>query len=249
MQIILASASPRRLGLLRQVGIEPLVLPADIDENIPETDPAEKVKKLSLLKAKAVDRNMDTVVLLSGKESGAARALSKEAIIIAADTVVTIDGSILGKPGSHEEAYEMISKLAGRSHEVYTGVTLLKSFGTASAWGTDTQSAKEERGHAAGPEATLSTDSQAVASAAAAADAAPAVSTFAVRTIVHVGPMTEEEIRAYADSAEPMDKAGAYGIQGTFARYISGIEGDYYNVVGLPLYETLRQLKEMCYNP
>lgn len=215
MQIILASASPRRLGLLRQVGIEPQVLPADIDENIPETDPAEKVKKLSLLKAKAVDRNMDTVVLLSGKDSGAARALSKEAIIIAADTVVTIDGSILGKPGSHEEAYEMISKLAGRSHEVYTGVTLLKSFGTAVTSG-------------------------------AAADAAPAVSTFAVRTIVHVGPMTEEEIRAYADSAEPMDKAGAYGIQGTFARYISGIEGDYYNVVGLPIYEVMQGLKKMC---
>lgn len=222
MQIILASASPRRLGLLRQVGIEPLVLPADIDENIPETDPAEKVKKLSLLKAKAVNRNMDAVDLSSEKGSGAAKAVFKEAVILAADTVVTIDSTILGKPESHAEAYEMISRLAGRKHEVYTGVTLLRRNSVRTSGRPDRQAADGTQ--------------------------EPEASTFAVKTTVEVGPMTDEEIRSYADSAEPMDKAGAYGIQGSFARYIRAIEGDYYNVVGLPLYETMQHLKEMCYN-
>lgn len=229
MQIILASASPRRLGLLRQVGIEPLVLPADIDENIPETEPEEKVKKLSLLKAEAVNRNMNIAALLSGRDSGPGRAFAKEAVIIAADTVVTIDGTILGKPATHEEAFDMISRLTGRSHEVYTGVTLLKRNA-----GTETAAFQSSAANDENPGSRPS---------------AASISTFAVRTTVHVGPMTEEEIRSYADSAEPMDKAGAYGIQGAFARYISKIEGDYYNVVGLPLYEVMQGLKEMCYNP
>lgn len=188
-KLILASQSPRRQELLSMLGLPFEVMVSDTDETIPQTDPAKVVEKLSVRKAEAV----------SCQVTGA--------IVIGADTVVSVDGRILGKPKDKEEAREMITLLQGRSHMVYTGVTI--------------------QGTKAGGQ----------------------ICTFSVGTRVNVAPMNEKEIEAYIASEEPYDKAGAYGIQGLFGKFIEGIEGDYYNVVGLPvhrLYKELNKLIEIC---
>ena len=133
----------------------------------------------------------------------------EDTIVIGADTIVVLDGKILGKPKDEKDAADMIRALQGRSHEVYTGVAILDY---------DAQGEKN-------------------------------VSVHAVGTKVYVNPMDEAEISAYIDTGEPMDKAGAYGIQGCFAAYIDRIEGDYYNVVGLPVsyaYQALKRLGALC---
>lgn len=183
-QIILASASPRRRELLHQVGWEPEIIPSQVEEVITCTEPAQVVEELSRQKAEDV---------------AAYAAVSPQAIVIGADTVVAVDGRILGKPGSEEAAAGMLELLQGRKHQVYTGVTII--FG-----------ATGER------------------------------LTFAERTDVEVCPMSREEIACYVATGEPMDKAGAYGIQGRFAAFIVGIEGDYNNVVGLPVGRVCREL-------
>ncbi len=181
-KIILASGSPRRRELLTQIGVSFEVHKAEGEEKLTTDVPQEVVRELSMQKACEV----------AGKVSGD--------LYIGADTVVAVDGQILGKPKDVEDAVRMRRLLQGRAHDVATGV------------------------------AVIFTDGQEPLS-------------FAETTRVHVFPMTEEEIRAYVQSGEPMDKAGAYGIQGLFAAYVSGIEGDYNNVVGLPvgrLYQELR---------
>ncbi len=192
--LVLASASPRRLDIMHQIGLHPMVLPSSCEEICTEADPAEMVKALSKMKAAEVGQLLLDTARLSPE---------KPVAVIGADTVVTCDNLILGKPGSHEEAAEMIRSLAGRTHEVYTGVTVMQVTG----------------------------------------DGIQVKECFAEGTRVHVLPMTEEEILAYADSDEPMDKAGAYGIQGAFAAFISGIDGDYFNVVGLPASRLYRALQ------
>lgn len=173
-KIILASGSPRRKELLRQIGVTFEVVKAEGEEIITSSVPTEAVQELSMQKAREVADRCDGTV------------------IIGADTVVAADGQILGKPKSREDAVHMLGMLQGRDHEVITGVTvILKNSGK--------------------------------------------VLNFAEVTKVHVFPMTRTQIENYADSGEPMDKAGAYGIQGLFAIYVSGIEGDYNNVVGLPI--------------
>ena len=183
--IILASASPRRYDLLMQVGIMPIVLPDSAAEQMAGGTPEEIVKKLSRQKAEDIASMFD-----HGE------------IVIGADTVVVADGRILGKPKTHEEAASMIRLIAGGTHQVYTGVTVIRC-------GPD-------RKH----------------------------ETFASKTDVRVYPMTEEEILLYAGGEEPMDKAGAYGIQGAFAAFIEGIDGEYANVVGLPVGRLCRELKQ-----
>lgn len=185
--IILASASPRRQELLRQIGIEPVIRPSQVEEIMAFVVPEEVVVDLSMQKAEdvAADSPLGSVVL-------------------GADTVVAVDGMILGKPKSHEEAYEMINRIQGKTHQVYTGVTIM---------------VKEEDG-AYG-------------------------TSFFEKTDVEVYPMTEEEICAYTESEEPMDKAGAYAIQGQFAAYIKGIRGDYSNVVGLPSGRVYQEIKHL----
>lgn len=180
-KIILASASPRRQELLTQVGLSYTVIPSMCEEKITKTAPDEVVKELSCQKAQ------DVAAKLS--EEG-------EALVIGADTVVSCDGKILGKPSSKEDAVSMLSMLQGRSHRVYTGVTMLYRSASDTQWET---------------------------------------ATFAECTKVVFYPMSEEEIRRYVDTKEPMDKAGAYGIQGKCAAFIERIEGDYNNVVGLPV--------------
>ena len=188
-KIILASGSPRRKELLLQIGIVPEIIVSHVEEKITSDVPAEVV--MSLAEQKAVD---------------VAKEMPEGTVILGSDTVVAADGKILGKPKSHEEAYEMIRRLAGRSHQVYTGVCLVKK----------------------GPEGEADT-----------------VVSFYDDTDVNVSPMTEKEIREYADSEEPMDKAGSYAVQGFFARYIDGLKGSYANVMGLPVHLVYQELKKL----
>lgn len=180
MKIVLASGSPRRRELLTQAGIEYTVDPADIEEVTIETLPAKVVEDLSRQKALAV------------------AAKHKGETVLAADTVVAFDDKILGKPSDEEDAFKMLTELSGRTHQVYTGVTIVDEAGT--------------------------------------------VKTFSECTEVTMYENTKEAISAYIASGEPMDKAGAYGIQGLGAVLVEKINGDYNNVVGLPLARVYRVL-------
>ncbi len=175
MDIILASNSPRRRELLGQMGIKEFkIIAPDVDESVEDgLSPAEIVEQLSLRKARAV------------------QALGADGLIIAADTVVALDGKVLGKPRDGADAFAMLSSLSGREHHVYTGVTVL------------------QRGRAV---------------------------TEHEETAVVFRALEPDEIRGYIATGEPMDKAGAYGIQGLGALLVSGIRGDYCNVVGLPVF-------------
>lgn len=190
-KIILASGSPRRKELLAQIGLSFTVRVSEADEHTEETKPEKLVCILSERKARAVWDE------LTEEEK-------KESILIGADTVVAVDDRILGKPADETEAFQMIKLLQGRSHQVYTGVTILKQGDLQLLEeGINTCSIQKKQ--------------------------------FFEKTDVLVYPMSEEEITAYVKTGEPLDKAGAYGIQGSFAAYIQGIDGDYSNVVGLPV--------------
>ena len=175
MDIILASKSPRRRARREQMGVRDFrILTPDIDEHMDrDLPPAELVRQISLEKAQAVAAQADP-----------------NTVVIAADTVVALDGVVLGKPAGKEEAFRMLSLLSGNRHQVYTGLTVLRGEQVFSQW--------EE-------------------------------------TSVTFRSLTAEEIEAYIATGEPMDKAGAYGIQGYGALFIEGISGDYYNVMGLPV--------------
>ncbi len=173
MTLILASRSPRRAELLAAAGISFEVLAADIDESVkPGEDPAAYVERLAIEKARAV------------------LALRPSAVVLGADTTVTIDGLILGKPGNDSEATGMLRRLSGRVHDVFTGVALVDASGVRSG---------------------------------------------VERTRVWFDPVTDEDIAWYVASGEPVDRAGAYAIQGLGSRFIPRIEGSYTNVVGLPV--------------
>ncbi len=173
-RLVLASASPRRRRILEDAAIPHLVRPGTADETIPRgTPPAAAVELLSRRKAEA-----------------ALSSLMPGEIVLAADTVVALDEEILGKPKDEADAVRMLRALSGRTHSVFTGVTITD--------GTRTVTAHEE-------------------------------------TLVTFRPLSGDEIDAYVRTGEPMDKAGAYGIQGIAGLFVSGIRGDYQNVVGLPL--------------
>lgn len=193
-RIILASASPRRQELLKTVVPEFEIIPSDFDEAVPEdiVEPCEIVKFLSRMKAKQV---AEDEILKMGPD--------EEAIVIGADTVVSLDGEILGKPKDRDDAIRMLKELQGRTHEVYTGVSL---------YGVTDFKIEEYKN-------------------------------YYQKTTVEFMPLSEEEIAAYVDTGEPMDKAGSYAIQGLAAKFICRIEGEYANVVGLPLAELYYNLK------
>ena len=175
MQIILASGSPRRRELMGLFGKAFTVRSADIDETMdPQKAPFDEVARVSRLKALTV--------------------------VIAADTIVVCDGTVLGKPHTVERAVEMLSMLSGRAHQVMTGVTVVLG---------------------------------------------DKVETFTEVTDLHFRPLTQKEIRRYAESGEPLDKAGAYGIQGGAALFCERMEGDYYNVMGLPVCRLGQTLKAL----
>ena len=209
VRLVLASASPRRRELLSQIGLEFTVMPSTKEENAKTTEAGALVQELS--RQKAVDiweqlsgdqgQNPDTDQEQISEETQEPNLNGKrqpELLVIGADTVVCCEGKILGKPHSREAAAEMLTALQGRSHEVYTGVTLYSQSETV---------------------------------------------TFFECTQVEFYPMTEVEISEDIDSKEPMDKAGAYGIQGLGARFVKGIRGDYNNVVGLPIGRLYQELK------
>ena len=195
-KLILASASPRRKELLTQIGIVPEIHPADINEDTTPDDPKEVVRVLAEKKCEAVSEQI------------AAGSTGEDSVfVLAADTIVCVNGEVLGKPSDEKDAARMIRMLAGRTHEVCTGVCIRRLSGQKTA----------ER------------------------------VSFVETTLVSVGEISEEEISRYIATGEPMDKAGAYGIQGRFAKYIDRISGDYSNVVGLPVYAVYHALKGMGY--
>jgi len=187
MDIILASQSPRRRELLTQMGLSYCVEAADIDEHMDRALPPDKlVEAISAEKAAAV-----------------ARIEGNAPLIIAADTVVVLDGAVLGKPHDEKDAREMLSRLSGCKHQVYTGFTVRQG---------------------------------------------EKVVTRSECTGVVFRALTAEEIAAYVATGEPMDKAGAYGIQGVGALLVEGVEGDYFNVMGLPVCALGKVLKEFGVN-
>jgi MAF protein len=183
--IILASASPRRQELLRQIGIEFRVVPSHISEDFDSgLSPGDIVRTLA-------ERKVDAVA-----------QTQPEALIIAADTIVVLDGEILGKPDSARHAVRMLERLSGRTHQVVTGVAL-KCIDRKVYEALD------------------------------------------VTTDVTFGTLPKELIEKYVATGEPMDKAGAYGVQGIGAMFVKSIQGSYSNVVGLPLFEVVSVLRKI----
>ncbi len=174
-RLVLASASPRRIELLRMLGAKPSVLPSKIDEDSDPSMPAAKlVERNALAKATDVARRLDS------------------GLVIGADTIVVLEGKIFGKPSDLEDARRMLSALAGNTHQVYSGLAVVRvEDGTC------------KTAHAV--------------------------------TQVTFRPLSEQQITKYFEMIDPLDKAGAYAIQGIGGVIIEKIAGCYYNVVGLPL--------------
>jgi nucleoside triphosphate pyrophosphatase len=182
-RVILASQSPRRRELLDLIGIAHEVRPADIDETLlPGEQPSAYAERLAREKAAAIAQQ------------------EPDAIVIGSDTIVVVDGDVLGKPLDDAEAKRMLRRLADRSHVVMTAVAV--------AWRGETRSAVEQVG-------------------------------------VDFHPLTDVEIDAYVATREPMDKAGAYGIQGYGAAIVARVDGDYFAVMGLPVQRVVRMLREL----
>ena len=184
MKYILASKSPRRREILEMLGVNFEIVVADTDESSDITDPYRLVEELSLRKGMAVKE----ALLKEGRDLC-------DTVIISSDTIVAIDGEILGKPQDEEDAERMLRLYSGREHEVVSGICLI---------GNDKQGVTHEV------------------------------------TKVTFDEMDEETICNYVRAAKPYDKAGAYAIQGLASAYISGIVGDYFNVVGLPVHRLCR---------
>jgi septum formation protein len=179
LRVVLASASPRRRELLSMIGVVHDVVPADIDERyLPGEAPAPHAERLAREKASAV----------------AALRAAADALVIAADTIVVVDGDVLGKPSDRAQAAAMLRRLSGRSHTVHTAVAV--RHGDREAFGVESP-------------------------------------------LVTFRELDAATIEAYIDTGEPMDKAGAYGIQGFGATLVRRVEGDYFAVMGLPLQRTI----------
>lgn len=184
-ELVLASSSPSRKMLLEQAGVSFEVVVSGVDETVPASlSPAQTVELLAERKGKAV------------------LPLRPDKPIIAADSVVSIDGLILGKPKDDQEAKATLRRLSGRTHQIFTGVCLLAN-------------GREE--------------------------------VFHQSTKVTFYPLTEEEIADYVALGESQGRAGAYGIEGIGVVLVQSIEGDYSNIVGLPVAETLRRLRKLLH--
>ena len=187
MNIVLASKSPRRKELLSLLDLDFEIITADIDETMDPTLPvAEEVARLSYEKAAAIRPQV-----------------SADTIVISADTIVELDGKVMGKPKDEQDAFKMLKSLSGNTHNVLTGVTVLKG---------------------------------------------DLYLTKTVTTTVYFRDITDDEIKDYISTFEPMDKAGSYGIQGRGSKFVEKINGDYFNVVGLPVCTLSLMLKEFGIN-
>ncbi len=172
-RLVLASGSPRRADVLRQLGLAPEVRPADVDESyLPGETPPAHVERLARAKVELV------------------AAQDRTALVVGGDTVVVIDGRVLSKPADADDAVSVLVSLAGRSHEVYTGLALAGAHGTLAS---------------------------------------------VARATVRFRAFDRDAARRYVETGEPLDKAGAYGIQGLGAALVDSIDGDYYCVVGFPV--------------
>lgn len=180
--IVLASASPRRREIMQRAGYEFVIKTADVDESIEHGVPA-----------------CEAVKILAEKKADAVLNLMPDSVVVGADTVVAVDGKILGKPKDKEDAFKMLRMLSGRTHTVYTGVAVLSSDKRVS---------------------------------------------FFDETEVEFYSLSDEEIFRYISTGEPMDKAGAYGIQEKGSILVRGINGDFFNVMGLPIARLYRELEE-----
>lgn len=186
MRFILASSSPRRSDLLAQIGLRFEVVPSQFDESqVDASDPAELVRSLAREKAGAV-----------------AAAVEGEALVLGADTIVLLNGEVLGKPRDKDEACSMLARLAGCTHRVLTGVAVIRK-----------------------PDGPVLVQHE--------------------ETHVTMRALTPGQIDAYVASGEPMDKAGAYAVQGLGSVLVERIQGDYFNVVGLPLPRLARMLESL----
>ena len=180
--LILASGSPRRRELLARMGYSFEICTPDVDEHV-------------------TGRARDIVRTLAERKARAAAAHYDDGVIIASDTLVSLDGAPLGKPAGEREAHERLSALSGREHEVFTGVCVLD----AKTGSTETRT---------------------------------------VRTGVTFRDLTPGEIDAYIATGEPMDKAGAYAIQGGAAPFVEALDGEFENVVGFPVAEVREMLSK-----
>ncbi len=188
--IILASASPRRTELLKQAGFTFTVIPSSIEEQRTETSPDKLAEDLAFQKAEDVYQSVKQDYT------------GKDFMVIGADTIVYYDGEVLGKPADEQEAFDMLKMLSDRTHQVYTGLTIIL------------KKADEKQ-----------------------------IYLMHERTDVTFYPISDHELKDYIATGDPLDKAGAYGIQGPFAVHVKKINGDYNNVVGLPiarLYQSLQ---------
>jgi len=188
-EIVLASASPRRVDLLRQIGIEPIVFPVNVkeDEQLDSSNPGRLACANAELKARAAYE----INPVPGS------------IIIGADTIVVQKGRLFGKPADEAEAAWMLSTLSGQPHDVYTGICLIDAASGKTVYGSR-------------------------------------------RTAVHFAKLSDQEIEQYVATGEPLDKAGAYGIQGIGGLLVEEIAGDYGAVVGLSL-PLLKKLARMLF--
>lgn len=188
--IILASASPRRSELLKQAGFSFTVVPSTIEETRTETVPGQLAEDLAFQKAN------DVYETVKGNYT------DQDFMVIGADTIVYYDGEVLGKPADEQEAFDMLKLLSDRTHQVYTGLSIILK-----------------------------------------KDGEKQIHLLHERTDVTFYPISDEELKDYIATGDPLDKAGAYGIQGAFAVHVKEIKGDYNNVVGLPiarLYQTIK---------
>ena len=175
MKIILASKSPRRVEILHNIGAEFEIIPADVDESV------EDGMSVS-----------DAVMEISKRKALCVLEKHNDAFIISADTVVTFDGKIIGKPKDEDHAFHILKSLSDRSHAVLTGFTLCTKDKVYCSY---------------------------------------------ISTEVDFRKLSDDEVYRYIKSGEPMDKAGAYGIQEKGSVFVTGIRGDYFNVMGLPICE------------
>jgi septum formation protein len=184
--LVLASASPRRQELIRTYGIPVRILVSDVDESTPaDWSPEHVVEQLALRKARAVLADVE-----------------ENEIVVGSDTIVVLNGAILGKPKDVEDAIRMVTALQGTTHEVYSGVACIdKATG---------QALVDYR-----------------------------------RTSITMAPLTDEQVRRYVATGEPMDKAGGYGIQGKAAEFVTEMVGDYFSVVGLPVAALAQLLQQL----
>ena len=198
MKIILASKSPRRREILENLGIKFTIITEVTDESSNVTEPSKLVRELAERKGAAVADKSINMIKTEGAFGG------EDTLVLSSDTVVAANGAILGKPRDLDDARDMLRRIEGREHSVFSGIA-----------------------------AALISGGEVVKTASAVEE-----------TVVRFSPMTEADIEFYVNNESVLDKAGAYAIQGIASAWIDGIDGDYFNVVGLPVRRLMTMLGE-----